>query len=229
MRLVNFSSGISVTAFRAATLFMVALLVSAAESAQVTLISDPANTMSAFASEELKTSLGARGHAVTEVPLSQVSTASGNLMVVLSTIGNSGVKSKLQAEGGTPPSGLKAEGFGIRITQKSGTIYWILGADDAGAMYGGLELAELVRLHDFAGVTEAVQNPYMPLRGTKFNIPLDMRSPSYSDMSDPGQHNIKEMWSWDFWTRYIDFLARSRYNMISCWNLGHFPSMVRFR
>ena len=67
----------------------------------------------------------------------------------------------------------------------------------------------------------------MPKRGTKFNCPLDLRTPSYSCMSDAAQHNIKEMWSWDFWTDYIDHLARFRYNHISLWSLHPFPSMVK--
>ena len=67
----------------------------------------------------------------------------------------------------------------------------------------------------------------MELRGTKFNIPLDVRTPSYTDPCDAAQKNIPEMWSMDFWKEYIDNLARYRYNYISLWNLHPFPSMVR--
>jgi hypothetical protein len=35
------------------------------------------------------------------------------------------------------------------------------------------------------------------------------------------------MWSFDFWTEYIDNLARYRFNFISCWSLHPFPSLVR--
>jgi hypothetical protein len=66
----------------------------------------------------------------------------------------------------------------------------------------------------------------MEMRGTKFNIPLDVRNPSYTDMSDVAQVNIPEMWNFDFWKEYIDQLARYRYNFISLWNLHPFPSMV---
>ncbi|MHC4157546.1 MAG: carbohydrate-binding family 6 protein, partial [Planctomycetota bacterium] len=71
------------------------------------------------------------------------------------------------------------------------------------------------------------RNPYMAMRGTKFNIPLDVRTPSYSDASDAAQKNIAEMWSFDFWREYIDSLARYRYNFISLWSLHPFPSLVR--
>ena len=94
-------------------------------------------------------------------------------------------------------------------------------------MYGGLELAEVISVSGLNGIHNDEQSPYMSRRGTKFNCPLDLRTPSYSDMSDAGQHNIKEMWSWDFWTGYIDHLARFRYNHISLWSLHPFPPMVK--
>ncbi len=67
----------------------------------------------------------------------------------------------------------------------------------------------------------------MERRGTKFNIPLDLRTPSYTDVSDVAQLNIAEMWNLEFWKEYIDNLARYRYNFISLWSLHPFPSMVR--
>ncbi len=48
------------------------------------------------------------------------------------------------------------------------------------------------------------------LRGTKFNIPLDLRTPSYSDMSDSAQANIETVWDFEFWRAYLDQLARDR-------------------
>ncbi|MEZ5039389.1 MAG: carbohydrate-binding family 6 protein [Saprospiraceae bacterium] len=119
---------------------------------------------------------------------------------------------------------LKPEGFSI---EKVGGTIKVIGADVAGAMYGGMELAEQIRLFGLAGVEATLQNPYMERRGTKFNIPLDMRSPSYSDASDAAQKNIPTMWDFSFWQGYIDNLARYRYNFISLWSLHPFPSMVK--
>ncbi len=120
---------------------------------------------------------------------------------------------------------LKAEGFSIEKAS-SGQII-IRAKDAAGAMYGGLELAEQIKLFGVEGVKNLSQNPYMAMRGTKFNIPLDVRTPSYTDMSDVAQANIPEMWSLDFWKEYIDNMARYRYNYISLWSLQPFPSMVK--
>ena len=65
-------------------------------------------------------------------------------------------------------------------------------------------------------------NPHLANRGIKFNIPLDARTPSYSDDSTSAQANIPEMWSMDFWSRFLDEMARHRYNVLSLWSLSRF-------
>jgi len=99
--------------------------------------------------------------------------------------------------------------------------------DEGGALYGGLELAEQIRVSGVEGVRNIINSPYMRMRGTKFNIPLDLRTPSYSDMSDSAQENIATVWDFEFWRAYLDQLARDRYNYVSLWNLHPFPSMVK--
>ncbi len=131
---------------------------------------------------------------------------------------------KLDQLGGNQPGKLQSEGYSLRTAQNS---IWVIGADPAGTMYGGLELAELIRIGGMETIKDIDHNPYMALRGTKFNIPLDVRTPSYSDVSDAAQNNIAEMWSFDFWKTYIDNLARYRFNFISCWSLHPFPSLVK--
>jgi len=126
----------------------------------------------------------------------------------------------IQPEIGT----IKTEGF---IIKKDLGKIQIIAEDNAGAMYGGLEVAEQIQIGGLKGVSEQAQNPYMKMRGTKFNIPLDVRTPSYTDMSDVAQKNIPEMWSFDFWKEYIDNMARYRYNFISLWSLHPFPSLVK--
>lgn len=108
-----------------------------------------------------------------------------------------------------------------------GKVIEITGGDERGLMYGGLEVAEQIKLYGIGGVKESCGEPYIMIRGTKFNIPLDMRTPSYSDSGTSGQENIDDMWDMDFWHEYIDELARNRYNVITIWNLNPFPSMVK--
>ncbi|HKJ41547.1 MAG TPA: hypothetical protein VKA27_05600 [Sunxiuqinia sp.] len=121
--------------------------------------------------------------------------------------------------------GINDEGFSLnKVGDKR---VEIVATGYSGAMYGGLELAEQIKSYGLRGVKETTQNPYMKMRGTKFNIPLDARTPSYSDMSDVAQQNIPVVWDMDFWKGYIDRLAEDRYNFISLWSLNPFPSMVR--
>ncbi len=119
---------------------------------------------------------------------------------------------------------LKPEGFMIR---KTGDAITVIGKDAAGAMYGGLDVAETIRSEGFRAVKEKTQNTYMQMRGTKFNIPLDVRTPSYTDVSDAAQNNIAEMWNMEFWKEYIDTLATYRYNYVSLWSMHPFPSLVK--
>jgi hypothetical protein len=125
-------------------------------------------------------------------------------------------------------SKISAEGFSLQhVVYRKQHLFKIISRDAAGAMYGGLELAEQIRTRGVRGVTDTHRNPYMSMRGTKFNIPLDLRSPSYTDMSDSAQANIPTVWDFDFWRAYLDQLARDRYNFVSLWNLHPFPSMVK--
>ena len=120
------------------------------------------------------------------------------------------------------------EGFLLRnVALETHRELVVLAIDDAGAMYGGLELAEQIRARGVDAVADTDRNPYMAMRGAKFNIPLDLRTPSYSDMSDSAQQNIATVWDFDFWRAYLDQLARDRYNFVSLWSLHPFPSMVK--
>jgi hypothetical protein len=105
----------------------------------------------------------------------------------------------------------------------------VTGGDLTGAMYGGLDIAEALRLHGLDGLLadRHVRKPFVERRGIKFNIPLDLRTPSYSDGATAARRNIPEMWSHDFWAGFFDSLARHRYNVVTLWSLHPFPSMVK--
>lgn len=110
----------------------------------------------------------------------------------------------------------------------AGTVV-VTGGDASGAMYGGLDIAEAVRLGTLNELVAdpRVHIPHIRERGIKFNIPLDWRTPTYSDRNTSSQDNIPDMWSMDFWHQYIDEMARDRYNVLSLWSEHPFPSMVK--
>lgn len=113
-----------------------------------------------------------------------------------------------------------------RIQRADGKIT-VTGGDAVGAMYGGLDVAEAIRTGALDSLKDSVHSPHIAQRGIKFNIPLDLRTPSYTDPSDAAQANIPEVWSLEFWREMFDDMARHRYNLISLWSLNPFPSIVK--
>lgn len=126
------------------------------------------------------------------------------------------------------PSGLGWQGYSIRVKDngKQKNIY-VLASDRSGAMYGSFDVAEALRLNTISSIKNSDHKPYLERRGIKFNIPLDLRTPSYTDPSDAAQQNIGNVWERSFWELYLDEMAKHRYNVLSFWSLHPFPSMVR--
>lgn len=162
---------------------------------------DPSIPQVTFAAEKIQVALDAKGYSF------------------VSQKGQHQILIEIKADRSNP------ESFSIH-TGHEGLIQ-VVSSDAAGAMYGGLELAEMIRIGGLQGIIETRQSPYLAMRGVKFNCPLDVRTPSYTDVCDSAQQNIAEMWNFEFWKECIDLLAEYRYNYISLWNLHPFPSMVK--
>lgn len=117
---------------------------------------------------------------------------------------------------------LPAQGY--RVEQKDTTVFLYAG-DTAGAMYGTLDVMRLLSQKD--AVHGLQKKPDIQQRGIKMNIPLDARTPSYSDASDSAKQNIENMWDFEFWKEFLQQMARYKYNTLSLWNLHPFPSLVK--
>ncbi len=151
------------------------------------LIYDPGVGAINFGSGDLKASLVQNGYSVTDLPLGDPASAKQSVRIILTT-------EDAKLPGQPAAKGILREGYAIQsvVTAKT-TNWWVIGKDAAGAMYGALELAETVQLaNGLGGLTNRQTNPYLEKRGIKFNIPLDARSPSYSDDSDSAQANISQ-------------------------------------
>ncbi len=121
-----------------------------------------------------------------------------------------------------------AQSYSIRVQNDAGRrTITVRGADATGAMYGGLDVAEAIRTGTLDSLKDSDRTPHINQRGIKLNIPLDLRTPSYTDCSDAAQANIPEMWEREFWTAFLDSMARHRYNVLSLWSLHPFPSLVK--
>ena len=179
-----------------------------------------------FAVSDLEKSAGRNNLLVK--PLSSYRQGNAGPTIVLAQLKDSAAVGTVLKGDESSLKGLESEGFSIIVssTDRHKSIY-VIGFDEPGLMYGTLELSEQMRFGGLDGIAETSQNPYMKTRGVKFNIPLDVRTPSYSDASDAAQKNIATVWDFGFWKAFIDHLAKDRYNLISLWNLHPFPSMVK--
>ena len=181
---------------------------------QAVVLYDAQSAPLRFAAAEMRAAWAQKGVSVAELACCEA--PAGGVRVVLAA-GQSQVAATLKSFPAPASKASAAQSYSIR---KAGTAtYLVLGADAAGAMYGGLELAESIRFGALEETKDSDASPHIAQRGIKFNIPLDARTPSYSDNSDSAQQNIGEMWSMDFWREFLDEMARHRYNVLSLWSL----------
>jgi Carbohydrate binding module (family 35)/Glycosyl hydrolase family 67 N-terminus len=214
--------------FKWITTFLKCFLILAylhSEAQRVAHIVIPDLPQARFAAAKLKKSLLQRNFEVSVAYSRDTSITESETTIILSTVDDR-AWSMLRNDAGSLLSELKSEGFLLRVTMHHSN-FIVIGKDAAGLMYGGLELAEQISVKGIDSITSMTRNPYMQMRGIKMNIPLDVRTPSYTDASDAGQNNIREMWDMDFWKEQIDSLASYRYNFISLWSLHPFPSLVK--
>ena len=152
------------------------------------------------------------------------------LKIVLSNVDNSSAQDVYTNDGGLSVGTLSEQGYAIRRTGLNGNItYWVFGGDRAGIMYGGLRLAEIIQLQGLKSVQEEQDAPFIKQRGLKFNISLDVRTPSFAD-GGPGSNgdmNREYVWDLEFWKDWLDDAARYRYNFLSLWSRHPFPSLIK--
>jgi hypothetical protein len=210
---------------RAGVMFAVMTLLSLAAPVRAqtaTVVFDASVPAVRFAAGDVEAALRARGFFVTSAAPDTASAPGASMEVLIGTVGT-------PMPGQPIVTALKPQGYAIRtVTRGARRQVWAIGADAPGAMYGGLELAEAIRIGgEPVAVADREVTPHITRRGIKFNIPLDARTPSYSDDSSSAQANIAEMWSMDFWRAFLDDMARHRYNVLSLWSLSPFPSLVK--
>ncbi len=180
-----------------------------------------------FAATEIRSAHAACGLTLVERPLAALakSDAPAGIILLASSPGDAAPSFLKSAK---LPLHSSPQSYAIRRLQHGAkTFLAVLGSDPTGALYGGLDLAEALRLGQLDELSDSDHTPAIIRRGIKFNIPLDLRTPSYSDCSDAAQANIPEMWSLDFWRDFLDEMARHRYNVLTLWSLHPFPSMVK--
>jgi hypothetical protein len=174
----------------------------------IAVIYDRHNNSAVFTAGEMKKDLQSAGYKIDEA-------AKTHIILTLRDSKEAGLFSLPESE---------SQGYSVR---KKGDDLYIIGFDNKGIINGGLTIAENIKLNSLASITDIDKKPFLQNRGIKFNIPLDARTPSYTDNGDAGQHNIANMWDMGFWHEFLDEMARDRYNIISIWSLQPFPSLVK--
>jgi len=103
-----------------------------------------------------------------------------------------------------------AEAFAIRRAAQRIEIV----GDEIGAMYGLLDLADSVALGGLKAVKPKRVQPFLAMRGLKWNLPLSGGAYAGEQGGRPGEW----LWSKDFWEKHLSMMARNRYNTLTLWN-----------
>ena len=110
---------------------------------------------------------------------------------------------------------------GFRIS-RSGLELAVEAVDESGAMYGLLELADMIDIYGLSRIPEKTVNPRFPFRAIKFNLPWSI----YGSKESREQHaeTVREL---EYWEGFLDMMAENRFNSLTLWSLHQFPYMIR--
>jgi hypothetical protein len=125
------------------------------------------------------------------------------------------------------PSELGDEGF-LLATCDDGTVA-VVADDDAGTLYGCLELARRVReVGQIPTDLHFSDRPAFKLRGTCIAMQKTYILPGRKDYEYPYTPELFPFfYDKAFWTEYLDSLAEKRMNLLCLWNGHPFASLVR--
>jgi hypothetical protein len=208
-------------------LFLALCLPTAVFSETVGVFYDSTVSQMKFAAGDVKSALESKSFTVEMHSLSQLSSSYANTKVVIALSSNTEVNAVLTAQGGSVPTGLGEQAYALRTTAMPQQSYWAFGGDAVGSMYGGLDIAEAIRLYRFSSTMDGNHSPYITRRGIKYHLDLDGRTPSYSGAGTSAQESIEYNWDMQYWHNYLDAMARQRLNTIFFWSLNPFPSLVK--
>lgn len=186
----------------------------------IALCCDRTSAPEAFAADEIRAAAQRRGMTVAERPLAGLASATGRLVVVA----RSAAVADWRAARSLAAAPDARQAYALHRLPAGGVA--AIGNDAAGAMYAGLDVAEAIAAGRLDALAARTVTPRVERRGLKFNLPLDVRTPSYSDAGDQAQASIPAVWEESFWNAFLDEMARARFNVISLWNLEPFPSLV---
>ncbi len=132
-----------------------------------------------FAANDIKTALESKNFNVEIKDLTELTDSYKGKKVVISLASDNDVLELLKSQGGSDVKKMGEQAYALQTSKSPDLSYWVLGGDDNGAMYGGLDLAEKINANGLKGNYNKTNTPYVKKRGIKFNIPLDKNAPTY--------------------------------------------------
>jgi hypothetical protein len=125
----------------------------------------------------------------------------------------------------------KIEKEGFELLKQPKTPFFIAGADASGALYGCLEVADLVKKNGILPLQITLKDqPEMVLRGTCIGV----QKPYYLPGRDVYEYPYTpETFPWLYdkglWLKYLDMMVENRYNSLYLWNGHPFASLVKLK
>jgi hypothetical protein len=114
---------------------------------------------------------------------------------------------------------IENEGFSLSRTK---TGFEIRAIDEPGAMYGLLELADMIDVYGLDNVPEKTVNARFPFRAIKFNIPWG--SYRRDESLQLHKETVRDL---NYWEGFLDMMAENRFNALTLWSLHPFSYMIR--
>lgn len=178
-----------------------------------------------FGAEKLKTALTEAGYKVVFNK-----NASGNALQIVVGLSSDNSLKTVAATNQLSLSN-KAEREGFELLKQPKTPLLIAGSDASGALYGCLEVAELVKKNGILPQQITLKDqPEMVLRGTCIGV----QKPYYLPGRDVYEYPYTpETFPWLYdkalWVKYLDMMVENRYNSLYLWNGHPFASLVKLK
>ncbi|MGI2292725.1 hypothetical protein [Paenibacillus sp. GXUN7292] len=189
----------------------------------ITIVYSNASPMQQFAVAKLQESIRLSGEEAEAIGYEEWQTSGKKAQIIITVVEQeqaaplAGGNSRLAM---TIDAAVLPDGFEIRRAEG---VTYVLAVNEAGAMYGVLELAERLELSgEFEKVAEEVINARFSFRAVKFNLPWS--SYRKNDCFRLQTDTVRDL---SFWAKFLDMMAVNRYNVLTFWNLHPFTSMIR--
>ena len=148
-------------------LFFLVILANTVKAERIGVFYDHSIPQFEFAASDIKVALENNGFEADLKPIVELSAKYENKKIVIALKSNASVMKRLIKEGGdnNKIGDLGEQAFALRTTQLKQQAYWVIGGDIAGALYGGLQIAENIAFHSLEGTYNEEQEPYIKKRG----------------------------------------------------------------